>query len=466
MPELLAAQPVDNKGGDAAAPAQRCTTGFDSSANRYGSLLSTLGAGVSVQLLSSAAGLAVLPVIVRALGTSRFGVFVVVVSLGPWLTLVDGALYPATRLLVGESRRPGTVAANSTLLESARALALRIVAFNLAAVIVCLASLPLVALLGGGNVASHGELVRDIALFAAPVILTGPGGIFLGALEGVGRTVVAALISGLGPLIALPATVIAISAGAGLGPICAIQGFSLAAPRACAWVYWHVRPSIAVDRHDFGAERLRLRLVLQMALLSAAVLLQTGVDPLIVSSQIGSVAAASYGIGSRVVTGALIPLMVVTPMIGGNIAAARAAGWPRGSNTHLRRLVLGIAVGGAVAGTAVVLLGPEIGMLIGANRVPAPLMLYMSGGLFVFLTFVTMPLYLAFSGPTGLKRSVYLNVTLTLVNIGLSIPLASKIGPSGPLWASTITTALAGLFWLIAWRTRPRWLAEAHQRVN
>ncbi|CAN5632180.1 hypothetical protein BH10ACT10_BH10ACT10_02950 [soil metagenome] len=433
---------------------------------RLGSLSATLGAGSGVQLLGALAGFVALPLQINALGSSAFGVLVVVVALAPWLTLIDGALYPATRLLVGESRQLGDAfTAPYGLLRSAFRMALKIAVGNVATLTLGLVILPLVAIFGSRGVSDRRELVLAILVFALPIIASGPGGVYLGALEGVGRTVVAAIFAGSGPLVALPLTVVVVSTGGGLVTLCAVQGLAVAVPRLCAWTYWHLRPSTgSVDA--VGAAGLRLALVWQMVLLSTANVIQTGLDPVIVSSQLGAQDAGSFGLANRLVMGALIPLVVLTPLFASNLAAARGTGWSAGRSTELRHLVLQAGLAGLGVSLCVTFLGPVLARLLGGGEVAAPLGLYGAGGLFVFATFLCAPLYLAFSGPSGLARSVALNIGLVVLNISLSFWLVNLWGPSGPLWASAFAGLCAFGFWLLMWRRHPDWLGEPHGAIR
>lgn len=416
-----------------------------------------------IQLAGALAGFLTLPILVHALGSAAFGVLVVVVSLAPWLTLVDGALYPTTRLLVGESRVRGDQhVAPAGLLRSAFRLALKIAAMNVVTLVMAVIVLPLVALFGSQGVADREQLVAAVLLFSLPVILSGPGGIYLGALEGVGRTVAAAIFSGLGPLISLPATILVVAGGGGLALLCAVQGLAVAVPRLTAWVYWHLRPSIGECTAEIPAAGVSLRLVTHMIMLSAAVLVQTGLDPVIVSSQLGSTAAGSFGLASRIVNGSLIPLMVLNPLFGANIAAARGSGWSTRRDAELRHLVMLAAWAGTFIGVCVLILGPMAAQLLGAGQVEAPLSLYAAGAAYVLVTFISTPLYLGFSGPQGLARSVRLNLVLVVCNVTASFTLVHLIGPAGPMLASALAGFVAIVYWLLMWRRHPSWLAEVH----
>lgn len=429
-------------------------------AGALGSLRATLGVGTSVQILSALAGFVALPIIAQALGGSRFGVLVVVVSLAPWLTIIDGALYPTIRLLVGETR-DARFAAPQGLLRSAVRFALRIAALNLGTLLMGLAVLPLVALFGSQGIADRHELIAAILAFALPIIASGPSGVFLGALEGVGRTAVAAMFAGSGPLVALPLTLLAVHMGGGLVALCAAQGVGIALPRLCTWVYWHVRPS--VDRSsDAGAAALRPALLFQMVVLSAALLVQSGLDPVIVSSQLGAHDAGAFGVATRLVYGALIPLTVLSPLFAANLAAARGSGRLATHGHELRRLILQATAVGLLVACCLTALGPVVARVLGAGEIGAPITLYLAGGAFVFATFFSTPLYLALSGPQGLARTVRLHVALMVVNIVLSVLLVRVVGVSGPLWASAIAALAGGIYWLVLWEKHPAWLREAH----
>lgn len=437
--------------------------GHSGAAGKLGGLLPTLSAGSVVQLASAAAALATIPVLVHELGAAGFGVLIVVVSLAPWLTLVDGALYPTTRLLVGEARDEGRYLAPPHLLRAAFRMSVKIAAANLVTLITALVVLPLVALFGSRGVAGRGELVMAVLLFALPLVLSGPGGIYLGALEGVGRTVVAALFAGTGPLVALPLTLAVAGLDGGLVPLCAAQGIAAATPRFIAWAYWRHKPSLhegeAGPRSGGG---LRLTLVLQMAVLTAAVLIQTGLDPIIVASQLGAAEAGAYGLAWRLVTGAMIPITVVTPLFMANIAGARAQGWSHQSDAQLRRLVALAAVAGLAVAGAVTALGPSLASWLGGGEVNSPRVLYLAGACLILVTFAATPLYLAFSGPRALAWSVRLNLWLTIGNVSTSLALVQAVGVSGPLWASVAAGVVGFVALIHAWQRHPEWLSEVH----
>lgn len=432
-------------------------------AGPLGSLSATLGAGSLVQVAGAIAGFVSLPILVHALGGPVFGVLVVVVSLAPWLTLIDGALYPTTRLLVGETREGGRFAAPTAILRSAFRLGVRVAVGNLGTLVIGLVLLPLVALFGAQGVVDRRDLALAILAFALPIIASGPGGVYLGALEGVGRTVVAAVIVGVGPLVALPLTIVVSALGGGLVSLCAVQGVAVALPRLSAWIYWHLRPSHQGSATTVGSS-IRFGLLLQMVLLSAAALIQTGLDPIIVSSQLGSEPAGEFGLANRIVFGALIPLVVLSPLFASNLAAARSGGWSPDRSNELRHLVMQAGAFGLAAGTCVAALGPPLARVLGAGQVAAPLVLYLAGGAFVFVTFLNTPLYLAFAGPRGLARSVRLNAVLVVGNVGLSLVLVQvkMLGPAGPLWASALAGLGAAFFWLVMWWRHPEWLDEVH----
>ena len=151
-----------------------------------------------------------------------------------------------------------------------------------------------------------------------------------------------------------------------------------------------------------------------------------------------------------------------SPLFASNLAAARGAGWSGSHHRELRRLVVQAGGAGLSVAMCVVGLGPPLAGLLGGSEVAAPISLYAAGGAFVFATFLSAPLYLAFSGPSGLRRSVRLNLVLVVVNVVLSFWLVHLWGPSGPLWASAFAGLGACCFWVLMWQRHPRWLGELH----
>lgn len=427
-----------------------------------GSLSATLGSGTLIQILGAVAGFVVVPFLVGHLGPGTYGVLVVIVSLGPWLALVDSVLHPAVRLLVGESRFTGEALAPPTLVSRAFRVALKVAALNLGTLLLALVVLPLVSIFGASGVIGHGDLVAGILAFAVPVIVSSPGAVYVGALEGVGRTVAASVISGLGPLALLPLTLVAIRMGSDFWVICLVQGIAVSLPRYLAWIYWLKRPSLR-QSEEGQSGRLRASLLLSMFLLSSSYLVQNGFDPVIVSSRLGAEAAGAFGIASRIVLGSIIPVMVLTPLFTANLAVARSRGWtPAASRELLRLQAQAVAIGGLV-GLTVVVLGPVVAGVLGAGEIGAPLSLYLAAGLYAFSAYASAPLMVAFSGPSGLKRSAKVSLWSAVANLSLSLWWVGPLGPSGPLWASAAVTLTVTLHWLLMWRIRPAWLSEIHR---
>lgn len=446
-----------------AAAASSALIGFaeDNPHGARGGLPRTFGAGALVQGLAALAGFAVLPIIVHDLGSAAFGVLIVIVSLGPWLSLIDGALYPATRILSGELRGAHDGTAPPSLLASGVRLAWRIMVGNALLLTAAVAFVPISSLLGARGVVSPQELALAVVMFATPVIASGPGGVYLGALEGVGRTVIAAVIAGLGPICAFPLTWLVASAGGGLPWLAFIQGLSLAIPKFTAWAYWQWRPSYA--QGGVGAEaHVRLSLVGQLALTTGMLLAQTGLAPVIVASRLGADPAASFGLAWRLIAGATVPMVVLSPLFAGSIAAARGAGWDRRTDAALRRLALQATAAGLLAGLLLLALGPVATGFLGRGQVTAPLDLYVAGAIYVVATYANTALTLAFSGPRAIRVSVVLGAALTLVSVGGSLWLVGPLGTAGPVWAATAAAGLSLIFWLSAWWHKPQLLTEVH----
>jgi hypothetical protein len=89
--------------------------------------------------------------------------------------------------------------------------------------------------------------------------------------------------------------------------------------------------------------------------------------------------------------------------------------------------------------------------------------LYVAGAAYVACLYVSQPLYLAFSGPGGIRTAVRLNAVLTVLAVFSSVWLVRVLGPAGALWAAAAATACATLFWLWVWRVRPHLLNEVHR---
>lgn len=426
-----------------------------------GALHTTLGAGLLLQGLAAVASFVVVPILVSALGSARFGVLTVIMSFGPWLIVIDTGLQASIRLLSGEFRGAAQGRAPAALLRRGKWFAACAMALNAGLVLVAAFALPLDQLLGIRGVVSTPELVTALMAFAVVIIISSPGAVILGALEGVGRTVVAASLAGAGPIVGLPLSALVVHFGGGLVELALVQGLAVAIPRYAALLYWRWRPSTigGLSTKDAG---LRPILVGQLTLLAVLSLAQTGLAPAIVSGILGADAAGSYGIGWRLVTGALVPLLVLTPFFTGALAAARGGGWNRSHDRALFRLLGQAGGAGALAGSALLLLGPIAVSLLGRGEVPVSNSILLAGAVFLLTTYVAAPLQAAFAGPKALRASVVVGVVVTVLAAGLSLWFTPRLGAAGPLWAASVAAVVTTLFWIVVWRLRPSLLGEAH----
>lgn len=431
----------------------------DSPHGVLGAAHTTLAAGLVLQGLAALASFLVIPMLVSTLGSARFGVLSVIISLGPWLIVLDTGLQSAMRLLVGEVRTSSQGRAPVRLIRRGYLISLLAILLNAALATSALVLLPVQRLFGAEGIVPPSELLLAIGIFAAAVISSSPGAVILGALEGVGRTVVSASLGGLGPIAALPLTVMTIQWGGSFVGLALIQGLAFAIPRYAALAYWRWRPS----RTDAVPEAsLRLSLTAQLALLAGLGAAQVGLAPVFVASMVGAEAAASFSLTWRLVLGAMIPMAVLTPLFTASLAAARGGGWNRRNNSDLLRLLCQAAAVGALAGVALVVLGPPVAQLLTRGQVVVSPSLWFAGGAYLLTTYVAAPLQAAFVGPRALRASVVIGAVVTFASVGLSFAFVPRLGAAGPLWAASLGSIVITVFWIAVWRFWPGLLTESH----
>ena len=132
-----------------------------------------------------------------------------------------------------------------------------------------------------------------------------------------------------------------------------------------------------------------------------------------------------------------MPLLVLTPFFTGALAAARGEGWNRSHDRALIRLLGQAGGAGALAGLALVLLGPIAVALLGRGEVPVPNSVLIAGAVFLVTTYLAAPLQAAFAGPKALWASVGVGVVVTVLAAGLSLWFTPQLGAAGPLWAAS-----------------------------
>ncbi|PZF13060.1 lipopolysaccharide biosynthesis protein [Curtobacterium sp. MCLR17_034] len=294
------------------------------------------------------------------------------------------------------------------------------------------------------------ELVEEaqwsLLITFVPFAVSLPLGIGQRILLGLGKNHYVNLISVGGPLVALGATWLLLHASApSLYLAVATPLGVLTVSALCFFVA--ARNYQRPVRGLLNLSRIQRRTVLEvwhsagpMLVISIAVPIALQSDRLVLAWVSNGHELASYSVGAQFYT----PTFSL-------ISTAAVALWPifaRETTNALRqwRRALLVLVGiGAVAGGLYVLLIRPVASLVTKSEVPVELPLAVAFGALVLIMAAHQPSAMMLTTPAGLRFQAICVVLMLLLNLPLSVYLASVMGAPGPIWASVISAALVQL---------------------
>jgi len=256
--------------------------------------------------VTAASQLALVPVLIRHLGTETYGLYSLVFSAVSFFSLLEfGAGVGALRAVAADSRddRPRRNAALSTMLVLSTGLAL-------VALVLLLALAPVAPALLSIPDARRGDALALLVLLGLrSAVLPWPLGIFRGALIGRGEVGLANAIQAVSIALYAAAGLVLVPRGLGIVGVGVLSLAAFLAEHA-AYVFFAFRrlPGLSLSpRHfDRGELRAAASLGASQTLVSLASLLLLRTDPLIVSWRMPLEAVAAYAVALRVAEQALM----------------------------------------------------------------------------------------------------------------------------------------------------------------
>jgi O-antigen/teichoic acid export membrane protein len=130
------------------------------------------------------------------------------------------------------------------------------------------------------------------------------------------------------------------------------------------------------------------------------------------------------------------------------ISTAAVALWPifaqetENAVRQWRRALLALAAVGGVAGISYGLLIRPVADLLTSAKVPVDASLALAFALLILVMALHQPSAMLLTSADGLRFQALCAGAMVIVNIPLSLYLASRLGPAGPVWGSIVATAL------------------------
>lgn len=183
-------------------------------------------------------------------------------------------------------------------------------------------------------------------------------------------------------------------------------------------------------------------------------------DTLIVSSVLGSAAAATYSVAIRVFGLVSTTINVAVIQLWSAFADATKHGDVAWARRTLVRATAFCAGGSAVLSTILFLLGkPVVRLWLGEELVPSTALLA-AAALWTVVISSSAPLVFFLNGNERFRQQLIFGVPMAICNIGLSLWLVHEIGTSGVLFASSI--AAIAFVWLPLGLVAYRLLKQQH----
>lgn len=408
-------------------------------------LLSTLGSGTS-QFLLIVSTVVIVQVVVRHLGSERYGLLVIITSISALVGFADlgmgGGLVNAISRADGEGDRQAAQRAVASAFFVLVGVALVLgVAFAIVTGIVSWA--------GVFNVRTEvaaSEVEPALAAFMALFLANLPLGVVQRVQMGYQAGYLNSLWQGAGFLLGLAGVLLAVALDAGLvWVVLALAAAPLAASLGNGIVLFGfqrpwLRPS--PRRVTRSSARFMLRTGLLFFVLQVAFAVGFESDSLVLARILGPDAVSEYAVPAKlflfvptILGFVLVPLW---PAYGESVAR-RDVRWAR--RALRRSLVLAVAVSVPLSAVLVVWGRPIVHLWVGEGF-PTSAMLFLALGAWNVVMSVSVALSMFLNGTNVIRLQAGLAVVMMLANLGLSIVLTHLVGVSGVVWGSVVAQVL------------------------
>lgn len=388
----------------------------------------TVGAFGVAQLIVMVGAFVRIPLITDAIGAVGYGLFIVITSVNPVVSVLAGGLAGAAR--VSTASHPCSTGAITRRLRW----------FGLVEMLALSTIALLVAFAGAQLYDPVVMIALGASIFSVSLLL--PLAPYSGALEAHNRTALAHLSLAMNTLVGVPLLIVGLLLEQSILVVVVATGLGLLAPVIVNLLLVRrltpYRHTLSADvPESVNGENLR-RLSMSMTGWSVANLMVYAFDALIVAAAVGVVAAGEYGLAGRIVI-----LVTVVPEALGNLLTVHFTQLRlSGRSTLLARrimMVSAILAGlGVALGTAFSIWGPWLANLLSNGKVDAPSLMYVMFGVYGAITASTQAFLSACAAPGIAKMRARIGIIGGLVNIALSYPFALWLGPAGPVAASAL----------------------------
>lgn len=404
--------------------------------------MAAAGAG-AFRVVSMAGTLVTLPLVLHYIGQSGFGLLTTITLLGTLLAFSDLGLGNGLITTLAEARGRGDEQSEQRLVSTTVCLLLGVALMIAAIALVIVPSVDWASLL---NVTPdlRGQTTPAVAVFALCFVVGVPAAVGQKIQFGLQEGLAANLWSLVGAVLALVCTVACILTEASVPwLVAATSGATTAAYVAnTAWVFLRRHPQLRPRLSLVGRREVRLLAVsgglFFVLAASGAVANQT--DTLVLSIILDSGAVATYGVPLRLFT---LPILAASFFLL-PLWPAYSEALARGDSAWLRRtLRRSMLLSGALTVPSALILLLFGNRIIDAwtGDVGVPTGLLVAFAIWTAVNFLQGPVAMFLNGVGIVRFQVLTAVLMAAINLPLSIALTYRMGVSGPLVATLVSTA-------------------------
>lgn len=408
--------------------------------------LAALGSGL-FRVVSILGTIVTVPLIVGYSGSGGYGLLAVVTTLATLLAFSDLGIGSGLVTELAKSRGSSDGTDAQSLISSA-AFILVCVALALGVVVALIIPLVPWAAVLGAPPANAPDATPSMVVFAVCFLLGIPAGLAQRVHLGLQEGLQASLWSLVGAVLAIVTTLIAVSQHASVPWLvaAAVGSTTLAGVANCVALFWRrpeLRPRVLAVNSAVIRRLARTGLLFFVLVTASALAYQT--DAVVISVLLGTSAVSEYSLPLRLFSLPLLAMTFILTPLWPAYSEAISRGdtsWVR--KTLERSIKLSLAIAIPVCAVLVAFGDAILHVWVG-DAVQPPQSLWWALGAWVVLNAVTQPLAVLCNGASVVRMQVVAAVAMTVINLGLSLALTSRIGVTGPVIGSLVAATLCSL---------------------
>lgn len=428
-----------------------------------------LGAAVVGRGVSIVAGLLLVPVLLHHLGPERFGIWSTITSLTLLLTFADLGLSNGLVNAIADADATSDRGRMQIDVSSVVAI-LSVVAGTIIAAFVLLSAVgDTSALIGSTRGVSPDEVRTAVAAFVVVFVVSIPLNVVFRIHMGLQESATTYSWLAAGVAIGFVATFVAVRLGGGLGVVVAttVLGPMLAA-LLCAFRLFYFTRRWLTPRPSYvrwTAAKLLLGAGGLWFVIQAAVAVSYQSDALVINHVIGPSAVSEYTVAMRLFglmpTLLSLALQPLWPAVR-NALAQRDVDWVR--RAFLRMTVIG-TVFVMVPTMALFVAGPWLINLWTSGAIAPSRQLLLALSLWAATICLVTPVAYLLAGASALRFQAATHAVMAVLNLGLSISLAHRVGVAGVVYATVIANVVCIIVPSLIYIRRANLVANASSPV-